>query len=106
MITQEQLQQISRLVNSRMMSEAVVGQLRACGSAPTLAVSVVGPLFRGWSSHRKTAILLRALGNEGERQPASFDLSSGVGGWRWSDKVKNLKEVRPTLRSWEAGLSD
>lgn len=34
MITQEQLQQISRLVNSRMMSETVVGQLR--GSFPDL----------------------------------------------------------------------
>jgi hypothetical protein len=62
--------------------------------------------FGGDQNHRRTAFLIRAVGNGGEIQPALFDLSSGVGGMRWSDKVVNLMGVLLTLRSWRQGLPD
>jgi hypothetical protein len=62
--------------------------------------------FGGDQNHRRTAFLIQAVGDGGKIQPALLDLSSGVGGWRWSDKVANLMEVLLTLRSWRQGLSD
>jgi hypothetical protein len=60
----------------------------------------------GMNKSPKNRIPDFADGDIGKNQPAPSDLSSGVGGMRWLDKVENLMEALSALRSWRQGLSD